>query len=461
LRCQAVFVTYKGAIVRFHETLYWLRIVPFQRVRTGGKTESSVLEQAQTIAGERIVGEMKKMIREVRVNGRTALVFAAGAMLMPVGLLTTGFWASAGAARAQATVVNRQIGTVKTVTPNKLTITTDAGVVSTVNVADEAKVLQIAPGSTNLKSAQTIALGDIEVGDRVLVTGHEDAPNAFTASRVILMKSTDIAQKNETQEADWQKRGTGGLVNAIDPATGTVTITARGSKIVVKTTPTTVYRRYAGDSVKFQDAVPGTFGQIQRGDQLRVRGAKSEDGIAGGPEEIAAEEIVSGAFRNLAGTIVSIDLAADKVTLKDLTTKKTYSIQLTANSSLRVLPPEVAARFAARARGGAAEGPGGAKPSAADSGAEPGVRPGSGHGAGAAGMDLSQMLSRLPQGSLQDLHAGDALMVVASQPQPGSVSLTAITLLSGVEPILAATPSGTPSMTLSPWNMSGPDGGGA
>ncbi len=71
------------------------------------------------------------------------------------------------------------------------------------------------------------------------------------------------------------------------------------------------------------------------------------------------------------------------------------------------------------------------------------------------------MLNRLPEGSLKELHTGDALMVVASQPQGGSISLTAITLLSGVEPILAATPSGTPSMTLSPWNVSGPDSGGA
>jgi hypothetical protein len=35
--------------------------------------------------------------------------------------------------------------------------------------------------------------------------------------------------------------------------------------------------------------------------------------------------------------------------------------------------------------------------------------------------------------------------------------------LSGVEPILAATPSGGPAMTLSPWSLGGegaPDGGG-
>jgi len=428
------------------------------------------------MAGKSFARE-QDMVGEIRpAGGRRVTVLT---VVMALGLLAAGLSslgiagtnASAQAAPANSQP-NSQRGTVKTVSPNKLTITTDAGVASTINVVDEAKVLQLSPGSTDLKMAKAIALGDIEVGDRVLVTGHADAPDAFTASRVILMKSNDIAQKNAAEQADWQKRGMGGLVNAVDAAGGTITITVRSNKIAVKTTPATTYKRYAGDSVKFQDAVPGTFAQIQPGDQLRVRGAKSDDGSS-----IDAEEIVSGSFRNLAGTIVSIDVAADKVTLKDLTTKKTYSIQLTANSSVRVLPPEAAARFAARAKGAGGAGAGGAggsgtagsgtaKPSAADAGGRPsggyGTGPGSGGGpGGSAGMDLSQMLNRLPEASLKDLHVGDALMVVASQPQAGSISLTAITLLSGVEPILAATPSGTPSMTLSPWNVSGPDSGGA
>jgi hypothetical protein len=76
-------------------------------------------------------------------------------------------------------------------------------------------------------------------------------------------------------------------------------------------------------------------------------------------------------------------------------------------------------------------------------------------------MDLSQMLNRLPTGSLNDLHSGQAVMLVASQ-SPSGEGLTAVTLLSGVEPILAATPGNSPAMTLSPWNVGGgeaPEGG--
>ena len=92
----------------------------------------------------------------------------------------------------------------------------------------------------------------------------------------------------------------------------------------------------------------------------------------------------------------------------------------------------------------------------------PGASGGPGGGGRSAGGDLSQMLSRLPTETLADLKVGDAVMVVASQGEPGSQTVTAVTLLAGVEPILAATPSGSPAMTLSPWNVGGgaPDAGG-
>jgi hypothetical protein len=69
-------------------------------------------------------------------------------------------------------------------------------------------------------------------------------------------------------------------------------------------------------------------------------------------------------------------------------------------------------------------------------------------------MDLSQMLSRLPTQKIDELKTGEAVMIVASRAAPSSTTVTAVTLLSGVEPILAASPTGD-AMTLSPWNMGG------
>jgi Domain of unknown function (DUF5666) len=352
----------------------------------------------------------------------------------------------------------RQLGTVTAIAGSSLTLKTDAGQEVVVSVADGARILQLAPGSTDLKTAQTIALKDIAAGDRVLVTGKAgESAGSFAAARVILMKSSDIAQKHEMEQADWQKRGTGGIVSAVDAGTGTLTVAVGAKKIAVTTSGKTQFRRYAGDSVKFEDAKPGTLAQIQPGDQLRVLGTKSEDGSS-----IPAEVVVSGSFKNLAGLIATIDAAKGTLTLKDLATKKTVTVTITANSNVRTLPPQAAAMFAARAKGAGAGASGGAPPQgAAQADAPGGGRPG---GAGrSAGGDLSQLVSRLPNKTIGDLKVGDAVMIVASQPDAGSATVTAVTLLSGVEPILAATPSGGPAMTLSPWNLGGegaPEGGG-
>ncbi len=395
------------------------------------------------------------MLKEISVF-RTAALRAS--LILPVAALCACSTVLMAQAPAAAPAAARQLGTVTAVAGNSLTLKTDAGQVVVVSVADGARILQLAPGSTDLKTAQAIALTDIAAGDRVLVTGKAgDSAAAFAASRVILMKSSDIAQKHEMEQADWQKRGTGGIVSAVDESTGTLTVAVGAKKVAVNTSGKTQFRRYAGDSVKFEDAKPGTLAQIQAGDQLRVRGAKSDDGLS-----IQAEEMVSGSFKNLAGVIATIDAASGTLTLKDLTTKKTVTVLVTANSNVRTLPPQAAAMFAARAKGGAAGGSGGGSQPAAGQGAEAsgGGRPGG--GGRSAGGDLSQLVSRLPNKTIADLKVGDAVMIVASQPDPGSAKVTAVTLLSGVEPILAATP-GAPAMTLSPWSIGGegaPEGGG-
>lgn len=211
---------------------------------------------------------MGKEIGVVRTMVLSASLVLPAAMFFPGG----GFLVAQAPAAAQAAAA-RQLGTVTAVAGNSLTLKTDAGQVVTVSVADGIRILQLAPGSTDLKTAQTIALKDIAVGDRVLVNGKAgDDASAFTASRVILMKSGDIAQKHEAEQADWQKRGTGGIVSAVDAGTGTLTIAVGPKKVAVNTSGKTQFRRYAGDSVKFEDAKPGTLAQIQTGTSFACLG---------------------------------------------------------------------------------------------------------------------------------------------------------------------------------------------
>ena len=161
---------------------------------------------------------------------------------------------------AAPAAMTSQLGTIKTVSGNALTMATDKGAAVAVTVADGAKVLELAVGSTDLKTAKPAQLTDIAAGDRALVTGKAGSePNSLTAVRVILMKSSDIAQMQADQQADWKARGMGGIVSAIDPASGAITVTSGTKKTIVNTSSKTIFKRFAGDSVKYQDAKPGTI----------------------------------------------------------------------------------------------------------------------------------------------------------------------------------------------------------
>lgn len=365
----------------------------------------------------------------------------AGLLLGPAALL-----AQAPSAQASSAASARQLGTVKSIAGNTITLVTAAGAQVTVPVDPAAKVLELPPGSTDLKAATPAAFTDISVGDRI-VTGKPG--DTATASRVILMKSSDISARNQAQRADWQRRGSSGLVKSVDGSTITMSVGPRMVKI--DTTSATIFRRYAPDSVKFEDARPGVLADVHPGDQLSVRGEKAPDGT-----EIKAEEVVTGTFSNLSGLIASVDPAAGTLTLKDLTTKHNVTVKVTSNSDLRQLPPQAAAAFAARNNSAGTGAPG--RPAGQPNAGTQAYGNGSGATGGAgsrarAGMDLSRMLARLPAEPLADLKSGDAVMIVAS---PSSDSAyTAITLLSGVAPLLSANPQGGQQLTLSPWNIGG------
>jgi hypothetical protein len=384
--------------------------------------------------------------------------------------------AGQGAPTAPAPKSPPALGTIKTISGNTLTLTTDAGTEMKVVVSADAKLLRVPPGSKDLKEAAPLQFADLQTGDRILVRGKPGAdPNSMVASSVVAMKKTDIAEKQAHEREEWQRHGIGGLVRSVDASSGVITIgttTAAGNKdIAIHTASTTILRRYAPGSVKFDDAKPSALAEIKTGDQLRARGTRSTDG-----SEFTAEEIVSGAFRNIAGMIVSIDAAGGSFTVNDLATKKNVEVKLLADSQLRKLPQPMAQGIAMRLKGASADTTGstdaakpGVAPSAPSTAPAPQGQPGVGaggkggsaggmNGAGrAGGGDLQQMLSRLPANSLTDFQKGDAVMIVATADHDASKT-TAITVLGGVEPILQASPQAQAASILSPWSLN--NGGG-
>jgi hypothetical protein len=356
--------------------------------------------------------------------------------------LAVSLMAAPMVAQDAASAALHQAGTVKSTNATSLTLTTKAGQDVTVTVPGTAKVQVVAPGSKDLSSATEGTLSDVVPGDRVLVMGSA-GDGGMTATRVILMKAQAIAATHQEEEAAWSKGG-GGIVKSVDAAAGRIEIASGLKPVQVVVTPTTVVRRYAGNSVRFEDAKVSTLAAIQKGDQLRVRGTRSADGGT-----ITADELVTGMFANYSGLVASVDPAAGTVTLKDLTTKKTVTVAVTPNSDVRRIPLMLAQRVAMRMKGGAAgAGAGSAGGASAESGAER---------QGRAGMDLSQMLSRLPTESVAGLKVGEAVMIVATSPM-GTETPAAVTLLAGVDPILTASPNGQ-AMTLSPWSIGGGEGG--
>ena len=357
----------------------------------------------------------------------------------------------------QAAASSRVIGTVASVSGNSVSVQQDSGSAVTVNVPDGANIVRTAPGSKSLAGAAKIALTDVAVGDRVLMLVAGDPP---AAKVVVVNKASDIAAKQQQEQADWARRGVGGLVKSVDPSTGTITLTASNRTLTVHTTPSTIYRRYAPDSVKFSDAQPSTLAAIQPGDQVEARGNRNGDAIS-------AEEIVSGSFRNIAGTVASINTGAGTFEVKDLVTKKTVTIKTTPDSDLRKLDPQMAQMIAMRLRSGGASGAGPGAPAEHTAAPAPGEGgryrqngggPGGAPGAQNGGGGFNRVLQHSPEIHVSDLHKGDAVMIVATSGSPDSA--TAIRLLAGVEPMLQASASGSQSMFSSAWSGLGGGSGG-
>jgi hypothetical protein len=406
-------------------------------------------------------------------------------LMMLVAALSVGKKLFSPAAVAQTTdaaqpAIAKRIGTVKSISGNVVILEPTSGPAVTVNVQPNARILRLAAGEKDLKSATPIQVTDLQVGDTIRVRGAATPDGtSLAALEVIVITRAAVAAVSDQLRQDWQKRGMGGRVDSVNLATGDVVVSipslAAKKTMLVHTSRNTVVYRYAPDSAKPEDAKPSSLKDIQAGDQLRARGNRNADG-----SEITAEEIFAGVFPQFAATVKSVDASAGTLSVQDLSSKKTVEVKVTADSQLHKIPPEMAQGFAMRLKGAAAGGAAGPtagaygrKPSAAassQSGPPPNGRAAGGdmNGGASGGMraggppDFQRILSRLPSSSLADLdlHKGDAVIILATEGTPAT-GHTAITLLSGVEPILQAAPSAGQAMMLTPWSLGGAPGGEA
>jgi hypothetical protein len=332
------------------------------------------------------------------------------------------------------------VGTITSINGSTITVKTDAGASSQFSVSSTASIRRVAPGETSLEHAQTIQLSDLAVGDRV--SARLDA--SAQASSIVAVKQEDVKQAQERLNQAWQ-RGAAGLVKSVDTASGVIVIGSgagtSAKTITVHTAKTTLLKRYAPSSISYEQAKAAPIDQIQPGDQLRARGTKSADGLT-----IDADEVVSGTFRNVSGTVTSVDSAGSAVEVKDLATKKAVTIHISSDTQMHKLPENMAQMLAARLKSGSSSGQGAMS-----------ARPNAGQGSFGAGRaqgeaDVQQMLNRAPAIQLSDLKKGDAVMLVTT---PGTTDVNGITLLAGVDALLEAPES---QNLLSSWSLSSGSG---
>jgi hypothetical protein len=341
------------------------------------------------------------------------------------------------------------------VAANLLTLKADGGKSVSVNITEKTSFMRAQPGAKNLEGATKITFADVGVGDRVLAVGKvSDDHASVPATTVVVMTKGDIAQKHEHERAEWRRRGIAGEVTGLNPQAKEITISTRSRDgvhpvVITAESPKVVFRRYAPDSVKFSDAKLSSFSDLKPGDQLRALGDKNEDG-----SRFTPEEIVSGTFRTLSGAITSVNASANEIKITDSKTKQPITVVLRSDTLLKRIPPEMAAMMAQRAQGagpGRAGGPGGPGGPGGDGGGGrqrqeapdgpqggPGQAAGGGRGPRAGGgFDFQDIVERLPVTTLAELKPGDVVVISStSGAEPNKV--TAIALVSGVDPLLNA-----------------------
>jgi hypothetical protein len=397
----------------------------------------------------------------------TSLIFSATVVMSLSGAALGQTQAPAPATSA----VSGVIGEVKAIDKDaqQIIVRADSGVLSTVNINDKTQYKRMAPDAKTLTNASDITLADVGQGDRVWARWRPNSDQtAVPAAQLVVMNKADLAKKQEQERGEWRRRGVSGIVSAVNPSTREITVTSRSlmgqaQTVIIPITEKVLMRRYPPDTIpKYSDAKPSKLEEVKVKDQLRALGDKSADGT-----HLAAEEVVFGTFTVAAGTVTAIDAANGQVKINDLT-KKPITVIIKPDSVIRRLPENMQAMLG-NLGGGGAGGPGGQGPGAGQArgqgqGAQ-GAQGAGGQGAGGQGTgggqgqrqgggqggpggpqgggqhfgqngNMADMLDRLPTITINDLKVGDTVLM-SSLPGADPTQLTAISLVSGAEPLLA------------------------
>jgi len=329
----------------------------------------------------------------------------------------------------------------------KFTLKTNAGTELSVKTDDKTQYRSVPAGETTLDKASVIAFADIGVGDKTIVKGRT-VNNEVAADALIVVNAQEIKKKQTQDKADWKKRGIQGTIVGMNPGTQALMVrmmTANGPvPIHLTTTGRKVrYVRYGPDAVTYSDAKSSSFDELAFGDQIRALGNKSADG-----RDFLAEEIISGSFQMVGGTITDVNRETGEVKITDVKTKQPFTIVVAKGSKLRRLPPELLKKMEETLAATPAPAPGGPRmitpggqgPAAGPAPQQgqrimnPGQSP-AGAAPSAPAVDYGEIIENLPPLTIADLKVGDGI-IVSSTKGPVPTRATAMLLAAGVESFL-------------------------
>jgi len=356
--------------------------------------------------------------------------------------------ASAQTAAPKASLVP---GDLVAIAESKLVIKTKDGDLD-VALPNTTEFKKLPPDNLKFSAAVEAAKTDLSVGDKIVASGfYSDDKKTLSARTVYLVSKSELAQKQAKENERWATRGISGRVASVNPSANQVTIEVRGlmntTSIVVTPKSEAIFRRYKQDSVKYNEAVESSILDIKQGDMLRAVGDRGAEGTT-----FTAEEVLTGAFQTVAGTVKSVDAEKGEVIVTPAGTTTDVTIAITPNSAVKRFPEEMAMRMIGGTGPGGAPGQGGIRPAGAQpAGGQPagGQRPaGAGPGQGGAGGPgrtmgggqrggIDDMFERFPTISIGDLKPGD-IIAVSSSKNDNAQRINAIKLLAGVGPFLAA-----------------------
>ncbi|HEU4479774.1 MAG TPA: hypothetical protein VFR80_14750 [Pyrinomonadaceae bacterium] len=331
---------------------------------------------------------------------------------------------------------NRVIGEVKAIdkTAKQLVVKTDAGSLVTATLADTTQYMRVAPGETSITNATKITFAELAEGDRVMAMGKvsEDKKTVPTRALVVMTKG-DLAKKHEAERAEWRRRGILGVVSALNPTTKEITISSRAmggmQSVIIPVSDKVELRRYAPDSIKFGDAKESSFAELQVGDQLRALGERAPDGTRFTPEKV-----VTGAFRTVVGTVTAVDAATGELKITEAEKKQALTIVVKQDAVLRRFPGEMGGGMMMSRPAGAGNAAGQPAAGAPQSTSPGGGGPGGGPRRG-GNFNIQEMMESMPAIAIADLKPGE-MIIVSSTKGADPTRLTAISLLSGAEPLL-------------------------